>query len=95
MQGAEDRQGGGEKQIAQGYDLVQAAGPRDIGLRSPDRNQENYDAGGAHRDHRARNPKKCGENGYLHFRWDAEVSAIAVSGRVFPGQYSLELYNGE
>jgi hypothetical protein len=59
MQCAEDRQGGGETQIAQGYDLVQAAGLRDIGLRSPQRNQENYDAGGAHRRHRARDHKKC------------------------------------
>jgi hypothetical protein len=37
---AEDRQGDGETQIAQGYDLVQAAGPRDIGLRSPQSKKE-------------------------------------------------------
>jgi hypothetical protein len=37
---AEDRQGDGETQIAQDYDLVQAAGPREIGLRSPQGNKE-------------------------------------------------------
>jgi hypothetical protein len=52
----------GETQIAQGYDLVEAAGPRDIGLRSPQGNQEKQDAGAAHRDHGARELKKCGEN---------------------------------
>jgi hypothetical protein len=36
----EDRQGNGETQIAQDYDLVQAACPQDIGLRSPQRNKE-------------------------------------------------------
>ena len=66
MQGAEDRQGGGETQIAQGYDLVEAAGLRDIGLRGPQRNQEKQDAGAAHRNHRARDLKKCGENGCVH-----------------------------
>jgi hypothetical protein len=40
MLGAEDRQWDGETQIAQDYDLVQAAGPRDIGLRCPQRNKE-------------------------------------------------------
>jgi hypothetical protein len=60
---AEDRQGDGETQIAQDYDLVQAAGPRDTGLRSPQRNKEKQDAGAAHRNHRARDLKKCGENG--------------------------------
>jgi len=57
------RQGDGETQIAQGYDLVQAAGPRDIALRSPQRNKEKQDAGAARRNHRARDLKKCGENG--------------------------------
>jgi hypothetical protein len=66
MQGAEDRQGGGETQIAQGYDLVQAVSPRDIALRSQDRDQNNYDAGSAHRGHCARDQKKCGENCYVH-----------------------------
>jgi hypothetical protein len=36
----EDRQWDGETQIAQDYDFVQAAGPRDTGLRSPQRNKE-------------------------------------------------------
>jgi hypothetical protein len=70
MQCAEDRQGRGETQIAQGYDLLQAASPRNIGLRSPDRNQNNHDAGGAHQGHRARDHKKCRENCYVHV--DAE-----------------------
>src|SRR5882724_4952418 len=63
---AEDRQGDGETQIAQGYDLVQAGGTGDIGLRSPQRNKEKQDAGAAHRNHRARDLKKCGENGWVH-----------------------------
>ena len=63
MQGAEDRQGNGETQIAQGYDLVEAAGPRDIALRSPQRNQEKQEAGAAHRNRCARDLEKCGENG--------------------------------
>jgi hypothetical protein len=37
---AEDRQRDGETQIAQGYDLVQAAGSREVGLRSPQRKKE-------------------------------------------------------
>jgi hypothetical protein len=72
MQGAEDRQGGGETQIAQGYDLVEAASPRDIGLRSPECNQEEQDAGAAHRNHRVRDLKKCGENGCVHVGVDAK-----------------------
>jgi hypothetical protein len=68
---AEDRQGDGEAQIAQGYDLVQAPGPRDIGLRSPQRNQENQDAGAAHRDRRARGLKKYRENGCVHVECQA------------------------
>ena len=63
MQGAEDRQGCGETQIAQGYDFVEAAGLRDIVPGSPQRNEENQDAGAAHRKHRARDFKECGENG--------------------------------
>jgi hypothetical protein len=63
---AEDRQGDGETQIAQGYDLVQAAGPCDIGLRSPQRDEEKQDAGDAHRNCRARDLKKYGENGCVH-----------------------------
>jgi hypothetical protein len=50
----------------QGYDLAQAAGPRDIGLRSPQRNKEKQDAGAEHRNPRARDLKKCGENGCVH-----------------------------
>ena len=45
MQGAEDRQGDGETQVAQGCDLVEAAGLRDVGLGSPQGNQEKQDAG--------------------------------------------------
>jgi hypothetical protein len=63
---AKDRQWEGETQIAQGHDLVQAASPRDIGFRSPQRNKEKQDAGTAHRNRRARDLKKCGENGCVH-----------------------------
>src|SRR5882762_5288097 len=63
---AEDRQWDGETQIAQGYDLLEAAGARDIGLRSPQRNKEKQDAGAAQRNHRARDLQKCGENGCVH-----------------------------
>lgn len=63
---AEDRQGDGETQIAQGYDLAQAPGPRDIALRSPQRNKEKQDAGGAHRNRRARDLNKSGENSCVH-----------------------------
>jgi hypothetical protein len=72
MQGAENRQRGGETQIAQGYNLVQAARPRDIGFRSPQGNQEKQDSGAAHRNHSSRNLKKCGENGYVHVDVDAK-----------------------
>src|SRR6266446_1906918 len=79
------RQGDGETQIAQGYDLVQAAGPRDIALRSPQRNQEKYDAGAAHRNRRARDLKKCGENGCVHVEaWHRLAYPIcALSGPEF------------
>jgi len=63
---AEDRQRDGETQIAEDYELVQAAGPSDIGLRSPQRNKEKQDAGAARRNHRARDLKKCGKNGWVH-----------------------------
>jgi hypothetical protein len=66
MQGAEDRQGGGETQIAQGCDLVQAAGLRDIGLCRPQRYEEKQDAGAAHRNHCAGDLKKCAENICVH-----------------------------
>jgi hypothetical protein len=65
MQGAERSQGDGETQIAQGDKLVQAAGLRDIGPGSPQRDHENYDAGAAHRNYRAVDPKKCRES-YMH-----------------------------
>src|SRR5712672_3571659 len=55
--------GTAKHKIAQRYDLVQPAGPHDIALRSPQRNQEKYDAGAAHRNRRARDLKKYGENG--------------------------------
>jgi hypothetical protein len=63
MQGAKDCQGEGETQIAQGYDLVEAADLRDIGLRDPRGNQEKEDAGAAHRDYRARDLKKGCKSG--------------------------------
>jgi hypothetical protein len=66
MQGTKDCHGDGKTQISQGYDLVQAAGLREISLRSPQRNQEKQDAGAAHRNHRARDLKKCGENSCVH-----------------------------
>jgi hypothetical protein len=62
MLGAEDRQGCGETQIAQGQDLAEAVGLRDILPRSPRGNQEKPKACAAHRDYRARDPKNCGEN---------------------------------
>jgi hypothetical protein len=93
MQGAEDRQRDGETQIAQGYDLVEAAGPCDIGLGSPQGDQKKQDAGAAHRDRGARERKKCGENGCVHA--DAKRKARALSGHVFRGQYALRLYNDE
>ncbi len=86
---AEDRQWDGETQIAQDHDLVQAAGPRDIGLRSPKRNKEKQAAGGAHRNGRARDLKKCGENDCVHV--DAKRRLCALSGHVSPGQYSFKL----
>jgi len=63
---AEHRQGDSETQIGQDDDLVQAAGPRDIGLRSPERNKEKHGAGAAHRNRRARELQQCGQNGYVH-----------------------------
>lgn len=63
VQGAEDRQGEGETQIAQGHDLVEAAGLPDIGLRSPRGNHEKHDAGAAHRDYGARDLEKGCKNG--------------------------------
>jgi hypothetical protein len=45
---AKDRQGEGETQIAQDYDFVEAAGLRDIGLRSPQGNREEQDCGDGH-----------------------------------------------
>jgi hypothetical protein len=66
MQCTEDRQRDGETQIAQGYDFVQAAGPRDIDPRNPERNKQKYDARAAHRNHGARDLKKCHENDCLH-----------------------------
>jgi len=62
----EDRQRDAETQIAQSYDLVQAAGPRDIGPGSPQPNNEKQDAGAAHPNHRARDLKKRGEKGWVH-----------------------------
>jgi len=85
---AEDGQGDGETQIAQGYDFVQTAGPGDIGLGGPQRNEEKQDAGAAHRNRRARDLKKCGENGCVHL--DAKRSSGVLSwGHVLPGQYGL------
>src|SRR6266478_7009780 len=79
---AEDRQGDGETQIAQGYDLVQAAGPRDIGLCSPQRNNEKQDAGAARQNHRGRDLKKSGENGCVHVDAKPKLacSILALSG---------------
>jgi hypothetical protein len=82
---AEDRQGDGETQIAQDYDFVQAASPRDIGFRSPQRNKEKQDGGAAHRDHRARDLKKCDENCCVHAGVDAK-RRLASS---FWGTFSL------
>jgi hypothetical protein len=94
MQGAEDRQGHSETQIAQGYNLVQAAGPCNIVLPSPQCNQEKQKAGAAHRNHRARDLKKCGEKGWVHV--DAKRKSRALSWmHVFPGKYSFKLYNEE
>jgi hypothetical protein len=81
MQGAEDRQGRGETQIAQGDDIVQAVGLRDIGLCSPKRNKEEEDTGAAHRNHRARDLKKCGENGYVHV--DGKIRLASSSWGTF------------
>src|ERR1700723_2534898 len=92
-EGAEYRQWDGETQIAQGYDLVQAAGPCDISLRSPQRNHENQDAGAAHRNHRGRGPKKRGLSGCVHVgakRWSR-----ALPGTSFPGRRGFKLYNEE
>src|SRR5258707_5391946 len=83
MLGAEDRQWDGETQVAQGYDLVQAACPRDIGLRSPHRNQEKQDAGAAHRNRRARDLKKYRENGCVHVN-SKPKRPRSISG-TFPG----------
>jgi hypothetical protein len=69
---AEDRQGDGETQIAQGYDLIQAAGSPDIGLRHPQGDKEKQDAGAAHRNSCARDLNKCGKNGGVHM--DAKAS---------------------
>jgi len=84
MQGAEDRQGDGETQIAQGYDLVEAASARDIGLGSPKGNQENQDAGAAHRERGSVQRKKCSEKGCVHVY--AERKLACASGARFPGQ---------
>lgn len=92
MQGAEDRQGGGKTQIAQGYDLVQAAGPLDIGPGSPQSNQEKQNGCTAHRDCGARELQKYGENGCVHV--DAKRKSRALSWmHVFPGKYSSKFYN--
>jgi hypothetical protein len=48
MQRAKDRERNRKTQIAQGYDLVEAVSPRDIGPRSQKRNQEKQDASRAH-----------------------------------------------
>jgi hypothetical protein len=66
MQGPEDRQRGGKTQVAQGYDLVEAAALRNFGLRSPRGNQEKQDAGGAHRNHRTRHHEKSDQDCYVH-----------------------------
>jgi hypothetical protein len=92
MQGAEDCQRDGETQIAQGYDLVEAAGAGDIGLGGPEGNQENQDAGAAHRYRGARNVKKRRENNWVHV--DGEVRGLYLR-RVLRGQYGLKLYNEE
>ena len=63
---AEDRQGQGETQIAQGDDFVEAAGLRDIGLRSPQCDREKQDGGGAHGGRRGREIKKREENDWVH-----------------------------
>jgi hypothetical protein len=79
MQGAENCQGDGETQIAQGYDLVEAAGPREIGLGSPQGNQEKQDSGAAHRDRGAGNLKKRGEDDWVHVDGKSQV-ACYISG---------------
>ena len=63
---AEDRQGDGETQIAQGYELVQAGSPGDIGPGGPQRNKEKQDAGAAHRNRRPRDLKECGQDDGVH-----------------------------
>ena len=93
MQGAEDGQGDCETQIAQGDDLVQAASPRDIGLSRPQRNNEKEDTGAAHGNHRSRDPKKVAR--MIVCMWMPNISPRALSGHVFPGQFSFALYNEE
>jgi hypothetical protein len=66
MQRAEDRQGNGETQIAQGYNLVEAALSREIVFRSPKRDQKKQEAGEAHRDCGPGELKKCGGNDGVH-----------------------------
>jgi hypothetical protein len=65
MQGSKHRQGDGETQIAQSYELVQAVGLREIGPGAPQRNEENKDASSAHRNYRAVDPKNCRDNSRL------------------------------
>jgi hypothetical protein len=60
-----------ETQIAQGYDLVQAAASRDIGPCSPQRNKENWDAGAAHRNHRAKRSQKMWREWLSACGWQA------------------------
>jgi hypothetical protein len=91
---AEDRQGNGETQIAQDYDLVQASGTQDIGPRSPQRNQEKQDPGTAHRNRDVRDLQKCGENGYVHVNAKRKPASSIWST---PSQvkYNSKVYNEE
>ena len=78
MKRAKDRERNRETQIAQGDDLVQAAGPREVGPHGPQANHKKHDAGAAHRDPRTRDLRKYGENSSVHI--DTKQPACFTEG---------------
>jgi len=79
VQSAEDRQGSGETQIAQGYDFVEAAGAGDVVFGSPQGDEDNQDAGSAHRDDRPGDFEEHGENGCVHVDGKHKVALLDLA----------------
>src|ERR1700687_3461110 len=76
---AEGRQRGGEAQVGQGYDLVEATSLGDIVFRGQQGNHEQRQDGGGHREGGARKLKKCGEKSWGHGPTDRDSASNSTT----------------